>query len=79
MLRELWPAFCETHTGLQKHTGPAQGELLRTAAAFSPSFPLTPPALKNPCCKCNQMLDTISHTLPELLHYQIREGMLPGK
>lgn len=32
-----------------------------------PLFPFLPPPhalpLKNPCCKCNQMLDTISHTL----------------
>ncbi|XP_059761624.1 uncharacterized protein LOC132354055 [Balaenoptera ricei] len=48
VLRELWPAFCETHTGLQKHTGPAQGELLRPAASFSPSFPLTPHPSKIP-------------------------------
>lgn len=45
--RELYPAFCETHTGLRKHTAPAQGELLRRGASFSPFFS-SPHPLKIP-------------------------------
>lgn len=69
--------FVNPRGAAETHTPPSPGELLRRAASFS--FFSSHPTLKNPCCKCNQRLDTIFHTLPVLVHYQIREGMLPGK
>lgn len=58
---EAGAALCAARWGLWR---PRPGEL-GTAVGFSflSSRPPTPYPLKNPCCKCNQMLDTISHTL----------------
>lgn len=57
---EARAALCAARSGLRR---PRPGEL-RPAVGLSLSFPPpTPYPLKNPCCKCNQMLDTISHTL----------------
>lgn len=42
LCRGLWPAFCETHTGLRKRTLAVQGELLWPAASLLFLSPLTP-------------------------------------